>query len=489
MLGRRDRDLAIKWPLFDPQSLAPGMLHFGCGAFHRAHQNVFTQQAIECEGGARSGWGVVGVNFRRKAAQRILAPQDHIYTVLERGQSDVHAEVVAVLKDVLFAGEQQQQVIAAFKNPTTKIVTLTITPSGYSACPSAGMESSSMWQGNAPGGGLDAMGSLVAGLAAVRAQGTRPPVLISCDNMPRNGWTLRDALMRRASLSSSSLAAWIGRNVQFPCSVVDRIVPVPTANDSDVAGRLLGLEDSAAVSTEPFRQWVIEDFEGPRPPWELAGAQIVTDSSPWERSKLTLLNGTHMAIAYLGLLSGLDTVASFVLDPLFGKYTSRLMLDEQLPTIPKSEHDLLSYSHQLLERWRNVGIMHQLERVGRNGSEKLRPRLLDSLAQNVGAGRAAPCTMLAVAAWICWAGRLVPFAGAIEDPGSGELQQLVSRANGDTKRLIELLPDLPHIFGEELPRMPEFQRCIRQAVESLRTRGPRGAVSSIMSRAESEATL
>lgn len=478
MLRRLDIHSQVKWPTFDPQNVRPGIVHLGCGAFHRAHQNVFTQEAIEAAGRGNREWGVVGVSFRTSEVQRLLAPQDHLYTVLEHGQDEVHAQVVGILRGVLFAREQQQRVIAAIRNPKTKIVTLTVTASGYQPCPSGPSGSEPVGRGEGP---PDAIGLLVCALAAIRAKGGRPPVLMSCDNMPRNGLQLRDALVQRASLSSESLAKWIASNVQFPCSVVDRIVPVPTAADSTEASGLLGLRDRATVSTEPFRQWVIEEFEGPRPSWELAGAKFVNDASAWECSKLNLLNGTHMAIAYLGMLAGLDTVASFVCDPLFGSYTSRLMHDEQIPTIPKSDHDLRSYSRQLLERWRNVSVVHRLQRIGRNGSEKLKARLLGSLASNIAAGRPAPCTVLAVAAWICCAARLVPGSSAVEDPAGERLQQLALHAAGDTGRFVQLLAGLPEIFGEELPQLAVFQDDLGRAVEALRVRGARAAIASVMS--------
>jgi fructuronate reductase len=381
--------------------------------------------------------------------------------------------VVGVLRGHLFARDQQAQVIAALKNPKIRIVTLTVTPSGYSE------DSPDLERG--AGQSADALGLLVAGLAGVRAQGTRPPVLISCDNIPRNGQRLRGALIRRAGLGSPSLGNWINQNVQCPSSVVDRIVPVPTPQDGAEARRLLGVDDLAAVATEPFRQWVIEDFEGPRPRWELAGAKFVSDVSQWEASKLSLLNGTHMAIAYLGILAGLHTVSECALNPLLARYAFRLMLDEQVPTIPKSDHDLASYCGQLLERWRNVNMMHQLQRIARNGSEKLESRLLCSLVKNMSAGRPAPCTMLAVAAWVCCTGRLMPFDCNIEDSAGPTLERFAAASGGDTRRFVQSLLCRRDIFGGTLPDVPAFRDQLIQAIECLKLNGARAAVARVVS--------
>ena len=469
--GRGDQ--RVKWPSFDPRNLGRGILHFGCGAFHRAHQNIFTQRAIELERDAKSDWGVVGVSFRSNRTRQLLAPQDFLYTVLERDQDSTSAEVVGVLRGMLSAGNEKAEVIAAIKDPQTRIITLTVTASGYAVAP---VHSEAQ-----PNVDPDAIGLLVNGLAAVRTQGTAPPVLISCDNIPANGRHLRQALIQRAELASPSLGRWIDQNVQCPSSVVDRIVPVPAAQDSITASGLLGLQDLAAVATEPFRQWVIEDFEGARPAWERAGAKFVADTLPWEASKLKLLNGTHMAIAYLGILSGLKTVSDFVLDPLFAEYAWRFMIDEQIPTIPKSDHDLVSYSGQLLERWRNTKMLHQLQRIARNGSEKLQPRLLCSLARNMATGRPAPCTMLAVAAWVCYAARILPFDGVIEDASSSSLEKLAEHSRGDTKLLLRTLLSRADIFGHKLPHMAAFRDELSSAINCLKQNGVRKTVSRIVS--------
>jgi fructuronate reductase len=296
--------------------------------------------------------------------------------------------------------------------------------------------------------------------------------------MPRNGAYLRGAVLERAALINYSLVDWIKRNVQFPCSVVDRIVPSPTLQDSVDAARLLGLQDAAALSTEPYKQWVIESFEGERPRWELAGAEFVSDTTLWETSKLRLLNGTHLAIAYLGILAGVNTVSSFVSNPLFARYISRLMLQELLPTVPKSDHDLTAYSRQLLTRWLNREIAHQLVRIARNGSDKMHPRLLEPLLSNIVAGRPSPCATLAVAAWICWAGRLMQFEGDVED--RSRIRELVKQAGEKSSRVVSSLLKERSMFSADFVLCPQFEADLSAAVDSLRSRGAHGAISAMM---------
>lgn len=323
-----------------------------------------------------------------------------------------------------------------------------------------------------------ALGVPVRGLAAIGKAGRRPPVVLSCDNLPMNGRVLRRVLMEFAALHDDALADWIGSSVQFPCSMVDRIVPVAEDADAADATLMLGLTDEAPVCTEPFRQWTVEAFDGPRPLWEAGGAAFVPDVAPREGSKLRLLNGTHMAIAYLGALAGLHTVADVVEEPLFAAYALRFMLEEQMPTLPPSGHDLRAYAHQLLERWRNPGIAHQLGRVGRNGSEKLQARLLASIRDNLEAGRPAPCTLLAVAAWICCqSGRS---AVDMRNPLSARMKGRWAAAGNDPNRLAASVLAMEDVFGPELPRLEPFRTGLTQAIVRLHGRGPRAAVAALM---------
>ena len=476
----------IRRPAFDVAAVRPGILHLGCGAFHRAHQAVFTQRAIEAEGTGRpSRWGIIGASLVRPRMRDALTPQDGLYTVLERGRDGVRAELIGAVRQVIFGPDDPAALPAYIADPAISIVTLTVTPSGYCLdgatgrlCPSNPQIQSDLAR-RVP---RSALGVLVNGLDQVRRAGRRPPVIMSCDNLPANGRTLRQATIDHAGLYDDALSNWIAGSVQFPCSMVDRIVPTSTETDEADAAEMLGLVDRAPLSAEPFRQWVIEDFEGPRPLWEAAGAEFVADVTPWETAKLRLLNGTHMAIAYLGALAGLDTVSAVVKEPLFASYALRFMLQEQMPTLPPSGLDIVTYAHRLLERWRNPGIAHQLSRVGRNGSEKLQPRLLASVRENLEAGRAAPCTTLAVAAWIC----CVSGAGGrnrradIEDPIRARMQALGQAARHDPQGLARATLELAEVFGEDLVTTDAFRSGLSRSVASLHSDGPRGAIAALM---------
>jgi fructuronate reductase len=447
-----------------------------------------TQRAIEAETG-RTGmpppWGIAAASLRSGAVTEGLSRQFGLYTVVERGPHGTAAEVVGALREPLQAARDADRLSALVLSPQLRLITLTVTESGYCAQTGGGRldlhdpEVMADLRGRRP---RSVPGFLAHAFTQRRAAGLAPPVVVSCDNLPGNGRLLRQVCLDMAAMRSDMLAAWVDRHVQFPCSMVDRIVPATTDADRALVADLTGVEDSVPVTTEPFAQWVIEHFDGPRPRWEAAGAEFVDDVAPWEASKLRLLNGGHLALACLGLLAGCGTVAEAMAEPLLAAYAFRLLIDEQRPTLPPSDHDIVAYARQLLARWRNPAIAHQLERVGRNASGKLHPRLLAGLLLHLNAGRTAPLTVLAVAAWIWCASGRHPQGRvlAAHDHLEAELLRLGRDSGGDPQRLVQGFIGLREVFGDELPRNPQFMLQLEHAVRTLQQEGALGAVHAAL---------
>jgi fructuronate reductase len=353
-----------------------GIVHLGIGAFHRAHQAAFTEDA--------GGWGICGVAPRRRDAVEQLAPQDGLFTLLVRHPDADRAQVIACVREVLHAPSEEDRVIARIADPDVHVVTLTITEAGYAS---------------------PVIDLLARGLAAREA----PLTVLSCDNLPRNGEVLERLVGERD-------------HVTFPCTVVDRITPASTGADREAAARLIGLEDRAVVVTEPFRQWVIEDrFAGPRPAWEQAGAQLVADAAPFEQLKLRVLNGSHSTLAYLGLLAGARTVDEAVRDDAIAGAVRRLVCEDVAPTLAP-ELDLPGYVAALDERFANPRMGHRLEQIASDGSQKLPARLLPVARERLAAGAEPRWVALAVAAWV-----LHLRGDAVHDQGAAPVRESLAR--------------------------------------------------------------
>ncbi|MEV6768340.1 mannitol dehydrogenase family protein [Nocardia sp. NPDC051030] len=468
VLGRLPDSVAR--PGFAPRSLTTGILHLGCGSFHRAHQALATQHAIDATSDRR--WGIASVAMARPAVVDALRAQDNLYTTLlhdDAGRARV--EVVGTIIEAVHAPSDRTGVPNRIADPGIKIVTLTVTASGYCLSPVTGRLDADCdlvrHDLQHPRQPISPIGMLAHGLDEVRRRGGTPPVVLSCDNLTGNGRNLRAAVIDFAALRGGGLADWIARNVQFPNSVVDRIVQPATPADPAVARNWLGgIEDRAPVSAEPFMTWTIEDFDGERPRWDLAGARFVQDVTDYELAKLRLLNGTHMLLAYLGALAGYRDIAAAATDPALGALARQFMLREQGPTLSLPPSELRRTVDELMARFRNPAICQDMTRVGRNGSDKMVPRVVAALRDNVEAGRPTPGAALLIAAWIRWFTLGHPAGAAMDliDPRENSLATLVD--SRDPHRCARGFLQRTDIFGT-LPELDRLQQQVGDALAEL----------------------
>jgi fructuronate reductase len=384
----------VQRPSYDRDAQRRGIVHLGLGAFHRAHQAAYTDQAMAA--GDRD-WAITGVSLRSPQVHEALAPQDGLYTVTERDQSAQRTRVIGAIRDVLVAPREPAAVVAAIAARDTHVVTLTVTEKGYCRQPD-GMVDPAVVNGRA----RTIYHYLRDAFATRRSAGHPGLTLVSCDNLTANGPALHRAISEFLDATMPELRAWFEAECACPSTMVDRIVPAVTVSDLDRVASGLGVRDEAAVITEPFHQWVIEDrFAGPRPRWEAGGAQFVSDVSAYETAKLRLLNGAHSALAYLGLTRGLSFVHEAVADSAIRPLVERLMRAEAAPTIDAAAgQDLLAYIDALLHRFANPALAHRLDQIATDGSQKIGPRWLEPLAIARARGMASPATLQALAAWL-----------------------------------------------------------------------------------------
>jgi mannitol-1-phosphate/altronate dehydrogenase len=444
-------------PGYDRSRLVPAVVHIGLGAFHRAHQASYFDAL------ARSGaavWGITGVSLRHRSVPEALAAQDGLYTLLARDADGESARVVGSVRRALYAPEDPERVLGALADPRTQLVTLTVTGEAY-AMPADPAPS------DRPDSAFD---YLVAALARRRAAGAGPFTVLSCDNIADNGPATRAAVLAHAAVRDDVLARWIERHVAFPSSMVDRITPAAGPAERAHVARRLGLVDHAPVITERFTQWIIEDqFAGGRPPLEEAGATFAADVTPYRLVKTRLLNGTHSALGYLGMLAGHHTSAGAMADPRIRGYVERLMQQEIAPLLPAVPGlDATAYCRSLLRRLANPAMADPLSRLCGRGSTKVPAYLLPSLADALAAGRPCRGLALAVAAWLrCLRG--TDLAGApieIHDARGARLRALAV-AGGDDPRPVFAERG---VFGP-MADVPGLAAAVARGLEDLTASG------------------
>jgi fructuronate reductase len=459
--------LAVARPAYDRRALRPGIVHLGIGAFMRAHLAVATEAAIHSSGDLR--WGIVGVSLRRPDTRDALAPQQGLYTVAERDGKRERLRVIGCVRELLVAPENPQAVLEAIAHPQAHVLSLTVTEKGYAP------------DGGDAGVPRGVAGFLVHGLALRRGRGLAPPTLVSLDNLPSNGATLRRLVLDAARPRDPALADWIEAGCAFPNSMVDRIVPRTTEADRAAVQAALGQHDAWPVVAEPFFDWAVEDrFAGPRPAWEAGGARLVPGAAAWEQLKLRMVNGAHSSLAYLGQLAGWATVDEAVAQPALARHLQALWRDEVAPTLaPLPGLDLAGYRTALLARFANPALAHRTAQIAIDGSQKLPQRLLAPVRERLAAGAPIPRLALGIAAWLTFLrGRDERGARcAIDDPLADALAAHVARAEAiaDGRARAAALTRFAPVFGD-LADVPALVDALVPPLESLRTRGVRATL-------------
>lgn len=399
MSTRLSRDYATR-------PVAPArIIHLGVGAFHRAHQAVYTNNASDA-----GNWGIVGFTGRSPAIAEQLAAQDCLYTVIERGPDIDRFHVVESIVGVHSATNIPAWVAAAAA-PTTALVTVTVTEAGYGLT-GAGLPAlddarvqadldalrSGATKGSHPPV-RTVLGKLSLALQARRDAGLPGVAIVPCDNVPDNGNWLRTGLLTFAGDISKDLERWISQEVSFVSTSVDRITPRSGPEAVETVQQAMGLHDVAPVVTEPFSDWVLQgDFPGGRPRWEDDGAKFVTDIASFESRKLWMLNGAHTLLAAHGTLRGHTTVSSAINDPVCRAAVEGYWA-EAAAHLPESV-GAGPYSDALVKRFQNARIEHQLSQIAQDSLGKLRHRVVPVAEAEQRAGRPGTGTAQVIAAWI-----------------------------------------------------------------------------------------
>jgi mannitol 2-dehydrogenase len=472
----------VSIPSYDRRRLRAGIVHLGVGGFHRSHQAMYLDRLMEQ--GQALDWGIRGVGVlpadRRMA--EVMRAQDCLYTLVVRhpdGSEDVR--VIGSIVDYLFAPDDPGAVVERMADPSTRVVTLTVTEGGYNASAVTGE-----FDGTNPGVVNDlqpgaalrtSFGLVVEALARRRERGVPPFTVVSCDNIPGNGQLARGSFAAFARLRDAELGEWVEREVSFPDSMVDRITPVTTDEDRAGLAERFGVQDRWPVICEPWTQWVQQDsFTCGRPPLEDAGVQPVADVAPYELMKLRLLNAGHQVLAQTGRLAGLRYVHEACADPLFRGLLRGYLDEEATPTLrPVPGIDLDRYKETLLERFASPAIADTLDRIRAEASDRIPQFLLPVVRANLRSGGEIRRSVAVLAAW-------ARSAEGADDDGR-PLQLVDSRADRLAAAARQADPLAPvadrELFGD-LADDARFADAYRSARISLRERGVRATLAELV---------
>jgi fructuronate reductase len=418
-------------PAYDPNAVEIGVVHFGPGAFHRAHQAAFLDAILARD----PRWGICGVSLHSAGVRDALGPQDGLYTLAVL-DAEISYKIIGSMREVLVGPEDIEAVLERLARPSVGVVTSTVTEKGYCLDPKWELDFNhpdivhDLAHPDAP---KSFIGYVTAGLKRRKAAGLEPFVLIPCDNLPKNGDRLKLAVTAFASRLDDDLATWIMTRLPCPCTMVDSITP---ATDDALRTRVteaIGLEDAWPIQREAFTQWVIENHvHADGPDWASAGVTLTDNVPAFERAKLRLLNGPHSTLAYVGLHKGYETVAEAMNDPELAGFVRDLMLKDVVPLLEApAGMDLPGYCEAILQRFRNPAIRHLLSQIAWDGSQKLPIRILSSLSEALARGADVSRLCVPLAAWMRFIRAKAVKGEAITDPMADELLAVGRMLNDD----------------------------------------------------------
>ena len=462
-------------PTYDRTALLQNTIHMGVGGFHRAHQALYLDDLLHFEDVER--WGECGIGVLKSDSHMrdALKQQDCLYTVVERSAEMQQARVVGSIVDYVYAPEEQEKAIEKMADPQCKIVSLTITEGGYFIDDATGEFDDShpdiQHDLAHPTTPLSSIGFIAEALDRRRCRQLPPLTVMSCDNLQGNGDVTRRVLAAFSEMRDRGLHRWIVSNVAFPNSMVDRITPATTAADITLVSDAFGLSDAWPVVTEPFRQWVIEDhFATGRPQWERVGAQLVTDVAPYEIMKMRLLNGSHLAMAYLGAITGFAYVHEIMQDPLYSGFIQAFMeeVTPVVPIIPRTS--IPEYKNNLIARFSNPTINDQVTRICSEGSAKMPKWILPSIVELREKDAPTRLLSLVIASWIFYLSCERDERGQpmkIVDMRSSELKDTAKNLGTDPRPMLAI----KSVFGHALPADTSFVAEVERALQLLAQAG------------------
>jgi fructuronate reductase len=455
-----------------------GTVHFGPGAFHRAHQAFYFDRLLEKD----ATRAICAVSLRTAALRDALTPQDGLYTLVELDEAPT-LRAIGALRELLVAAESPAAVSARLCDPDTSVITMTVTEKGYCLDGAGGLDLTHpdiVHDLSHPDAPQSLIGWLVRGLELRRERRLPPYLVVSCDNLAANGPTLRRAVLAFAARRDSGLAGWIEEAARFPRTMVDSITPATDAALRQRVAQATGLDDAWPVQRERFVQWVMEEVDFPgQPDWESVGVTVSRDVTAYERAKLRLLNGAHSTLAYLGLLGGMETVADAMGQPALRTFVERLMVEDIEPTLTAPRPGALAaYRESILRRFENPAMRHLLAQIAWDGSQKLPIRILGTIIDALRAGRSVARLTVPVAAWMHFIRARARDGIAIVDPLATQLADLGLQASGGAAHDLPLYLALPGVFPAVLTQEPRFMRALAEAYDAIGARGALAAVTA-----------
>lgn len=462
-------------PAYDPGKLRTGVVHLGFGAFHRAHQACYFDRLAEETG--ETAYGIAVVNLRREDSALFREDTRHLPYVLSASApcGAVEDRLIRIHTEALdwSVGEEQEAAEILLADPDVALVTITVSEGGYCSAKDGGLDLSHPAIVAERDGGTKTtvFAYLRAALNRRRLTHGRPVTVACCDNIRENGHMLEAGFKQYlAHFGDKDLQAWISGNVSFPNSMVDRITPKPPRDGQyqlpDAMPGALG----PTIIAEDFTQWVIEDnFAGPKPPLHKVGVTVTKSVTPYEETKIRVLNGGHTALTYMGALAGFETFDEAFASTDLNEHFDRFEAEEVAASLPDDlPFDAHEYIAVISDRFSNRYIGDTIERICSSGFAKFPIFIRPTLENCFSRGKIPVHAIRSVASWVVFSRRV--FSDRLDfnyvEPDRNRLMPLVQ--NGS----LDAFADSEALWGDLASRYPRFRDELERQVNELEQRWP-----------------
>jgi fructuronate reductase len=448
-------------PYFERKNLKASVIHFGPGAFHRAHQGYY----FNLLNTIRPEFGIIEIALNSEDTIKSLKEQDNLYSITELGING-KTHIIGVVKDAIFAPSDPEKIFELLINPEIKIITSTITEKGYCLKGNGTLDFNNegikhdIVNPNTP---QTYIGYVAYGLLQRYKAGIAPFIILPCDNISDNGKKVKNALVDFAEFIDPDFAQYLEKNLIAPSTMVDSITPKSDKILFDKIETEQGFSDEAAVWREEFTQWVIETYSGyENVPWAQVGVTLTSDVASYEQVKLRILNGAHSTLAYVGWCLGFETVAQAMANPIIEKLIQNLIFENIIPSLNDIENiDLATYANDIIDRFKNPIVQHKLAQIAWDGSQKIGFRLLPSIRQNLKNGYDISYLCLGIAGWFRFIIKMTMQNQEITDPMAKTLSTLADNAKDDESDITGFLA-LNEIFEPNLQQNPLFIKTVKE---------------------------
>lgn len=463
----------VATPTYSRESITPGILHFGPGNFHRSHQAVYLDRLFNM--GLDHDWGIIGASIMPGdvTLRETMHKQDYLSTVVTQSATLSEAQVTGPMIDYLPVGDTRA-ILDKLADPAIRIVSLTVTEGGYFVDASTGKFDDRHPSITTDAANIDSpktiFGLIVNALAGRRERSEPAFTVMSCDNLPHNGFAARAAVIGLAKQVDESLAQWIGDNSSFPNGMVDRITPATGDRERSRVRSLFGIADDSPVFCEDYLQWVLEDnFVAGRPSFEKAGVEIVPDVSPFETMKIRILNGGHAIIAYPSGLMGIEFVHEAMQDERVAQFLDAVEEREILPVVPPVPGVVIEeYKTSVERRFANPAIADTITRLCLDGSNRQPKFIVPTIKDRLAAGAGFEGLALLSAMW-CRYCEGTTESGDVIPPNDPNWDALQSKARASRSDPLAWL-GMRDVYGDVGDNV-EFRDSFTRALAGVREDG------------------